>query len=163
VAVILWCAAATTPQSRAPQGPRKLDPVDPHRRAERLKRIVQQARFCLLRTQDITRNEEEVSFGIRRKIQRKHREFQTAGRSWVSERRWSPAQMRCPLRDPGHGQAADVRAHPCKERGVVGPARDVAAAARQQMRNQPPLEVRRLQRSGSGAEAGAPDGPGIPG
>ncbi len=115
------------------------------------------------RGQKITRNEEEVSFGIRKKIQRKPREFQTAGGSWVSERCWSPAQARCLLRDLGHAQAADVRAHPCKERGVVGPARDVAAAARYQMRLQPPLEVRRLQRSGSGAKAGAPVGPGLPG
>jgi len=51
VAVILWCAVATTPQSQAPQGPQNLDPVDPHRRAERLKRVVPQARFCLLHTQ----------------------------------------------------------------------------------------------------------------
>ena len=51
VAVILWCAAATPPQSQAPQGPRNLDPVDPHTRAERLKRVVQQARFCFLHAQ----------------------------------------------------------------------------------------------------------------
>lgn len=73
------------------------------------------------RGQKITLNEEEVSYGIRKKIQWKHREFQTAGRSWVAGRCWSPAQARCLLRDLSHAQAVDVRAHPCKERGVVGP------------------------------------------
>lgn len=41
VAVILVCAAATPPQGHVPQGPRNVDPVDLHRRAERLKRVVQ--------------------------------------------------------------------------------------------------------------------------